>query len=210
MIQVDAKHINNTMSAEREKRYKRFTAGAKEYQNKKDIHRMALCLYVIQNEKLYLEGGYTSVYDLGTKLLGVSNGTISGYISIAKKFLDTNTGKTIFATDKGDFGYLQLLEMKKLKVEEAKELVSNGTITFNSTASEIKQAVSDYLSHIKAEEVQAKEDSIKPIKTAYEGFHKAYNELCERVGDDDTNKNLLQSIMDSVVVLYNENDRLWN
>jgi len=171
---------------------------------------MALCLYVIQKEKLYVEGGYTSVYDLGVNLLKLSKGTISGYIGIAKKFLDTDTGKTIFATDKGDYGYMQLLELKKLKVDEAKELVASGKINYNSTAPEIKQAVSDYLGHRQLEEQQAKEDSLKPIKTAYEAFHKAYNELAERVGDDTTNKNLLQSIMDSVVVLYNENDRLWN
>lgn len=207
---MNASQINQSISAEREKRYKRFTAGAKEYQNKKDIHRTALCLYVIQTEKLYLEGGYTSVYDMATKLLGLSKGTISGYISIAKKFLDTNTGKTIFATDKGDFSYLQLLELKKLKVEDAKSLIESGVINYNSTANEVKQAVNDYLSRIKAEEAQAKEDAIQPIKKAYEDFHKAYNELCERVGDDTTNKNLLQSIMDSMVVLYNENDRLWN
>ena len=46
---------------------------------------MALCLYVIQNEKLYYEGGYSSVYDLGVNLLKLSKGTISSYISIAKK-----------------------------------------------------------------------------------------------------------------------------
>ena len=68
----------------------------------------------------------------------------------------------------------------------------------------------DFSSEELEKRIREEEDSIKPIKTAYEGFHKAYNELCERVGDDDTNKNLLQSIMDSVVVLYNENDRLWN
>lgn len=171
---------------------------------------MALCLYVIQNEKLYYEGGYSSVYDLGVNLLKLSKGTISGYISIAKKFLDTDTGKTIFATDKGDFGYMQLLELKKLKVDEAKELVNSGVINCNSTAQEIRLAVSEYLGRRQAEEQKAKEDSIEPIKKAYEAFHKAYNDISARVGEDTTNKNLLQSIMDSVVVLYNENDRLWN
>ena len=210
MIQVNANRINQNVSATRQSRYKKFTQGAVQYQNKKDIHRMALCLYVIQKEKLYVEGGYTSVYDLGVNLLKLSKGTISGYISIAKKFLDTDTGKTIFATDKGDFGYMQLLELKKLKVDEAKELVNSGTINCNSTAQEIRLAVSEYLGHRQAEEQKAKEDSIEPIKKAYEAFHKAYNDLSARVGDDTTNKNLLQSIMDSVVVLYNENDRLWN
>lgn len=209
MIRMDAKHIDKTVSAEREKRYLRFTTSAKEYQNKKDIHRTALCLYVIQNEKLYLEGGYSSVYELGVNLLGLSKGTISGYVNIAKKFLDRNTGKTIFATDRGDFGYMQLLEMKKLKVEDVKELIGIGAIDYNSTVSEIKTAVDDYLGDRKAKEAQAKEDSIKPIKTAYEAFQSAYNELYQRTTDD-TSKKLLQSIMDSVVVLYNENDRLWS
>ena len=103
--------MENSVSATRQNRYNRFTKAALEYQKKKDIHRMALCLYVLQTEKLYLEGGYTSVYDLGTKLLKVAKGTISNYVNVAKKFLDTDTRKSIFATDKGDFSYLQLLEM---------------------------------------------------------------------------------------------------
>lgn len=198
------------MTEERQKRYNRFTAGAKEYQNKKDIHRMALCLYVLQTEKLYVVGGYTSIYDLAMKQLNISKGTISGYINIAKKFLDVNTGKTIFASDKGDFGYLQLLELKKLKVEEAQQLFNTGVINYNSTASEIKGAVSLYLGHKQAEEQQAKENALKPLKEAYEAFHVAYNELSNIVGNDTNAKNLMQTIMDSVVVLYNENDRLWN
>lgn len=210
MIQVQGNNMENSVSATRQNRYNRFTKAALEYQKKKDIHRMALCLYVLQTEKLYLEGGYTSVYDLGTKLLKVAKGTISNYVNVAKKFLDTDTGKSIFATDKGDFSYLQLLEMKKLKKEEAQELVNSGTVTFSSTAQEIKGAVASYLGQIKAEQEKVKEDSIKPIKDAYEAFNKSYNELYKYIGEDDSCKELLQQIMDSVVVLYNENDRLWN
>lgn len=170
---------------------------------------MALCLYVLQSEKLYLEGGYKNVYEMGAKILGVSKGTVSGYVAVAKKYLDSNTGKSIFASEKGDFSYLQLLEMKKLTKEDALQLVSNGSITYNTTVKEIKAIVAAHLGQIEAEKQQAREKSIEPIKTAYEAFHKAYNKLSECVGEDDTCKGLLQEIMDSVVVLYNENDRLW-
>lgn len=209
MIQVQGNQMNN-VSATRQQRYKRFTNAAVEYQKKKDIHRTALCLYVLQSEKLFLEGGYKSVFDLGVDILKVSKGTISGYVNVAKKFLDTNTGKSIFASDKGDFTYLQLLEMKKLKTEEAKELVNSGIVNYGSTAQEIKSAVASYLGQIQAEKDKLKEDSIKPIKTAYEAFNASYNELYDIVSGDDTCKELLQNIMDSVVVLYNENDRLWS
>lgn len=171
---------------------------------------MALCLYVLQSEKLYVEGGYTNIYDLGIKILKVSRGTVSGYVQIAKKFLDSNTGKSVFATDTADFSYIQLVELKKLKPDEVKELVSGGKVTFDSTREEIKQAVAAYLTDKKQEAAEAKEEAVKPIKDAYEAFHKAYNELVKRVGDDTDNKELLQSIMDSMVVLYNENDRLWS
>lgn len=209
MIQVQGNQMNN-VSITRQQRYNRFTKAAIEYQKKKDIHRTALCLYILQSEKLYLEGDYKSVFDLGVDILKVSKGTVSGYVNVAKKFLDTNTGKSIFASDKGDFTYLQLLEMKKLKTEEAKELVNSGIVNYGSTAQEIKSAVASYLGQIQAEKDKLKEDSIKPIKTAYEAFNASYNELYEMVSGDDACKELLQKIMDSVVVLYNENDRLWN
>lgn len=210
MIQTQGNNLDNAVNANRRKRYERFCNGAIEYQKKKDIHRMALCLYVLQSEKLFVEGGYTNIYELGMKLLNVSRGTVSGYVQIAKKFLDSNTGKSIFANDSGDFSYFQLTALKKLKPDDVKELLSTGKITFNTTEKEIKQAVAAYLTDKKQEEAEAKEEAVKPIKDAYEAFHKAYNELEKRVGDDTDNKALLQSIMDSVVVLYNENDRLWN
>lgn len=210
MIKRNVNHIQNVVSEERKKRYDKFTNGAYTYQSKKDILRMALCLYMLQNEKLYIDGGYTSIYELATDLYKLSKGTISGYINIAKKFLNAETGRTIFATDKGDFGYLQLLELKKLKVDEAKELVESGLINYHSTANEIKTAIVTYQTLKKSEIEKEKEDSIRPIKEAYEKFHEAYNKLDELVGEEMEKKELLQSIMDSVVILYNENDRLWS
>lgn len=209
MIQVQGSKLES-VSASREGRYKKYTKAAIEYQRRKDVLRTVTCLYIIQTEKLYLEGGYTSIYDLGMKVMNVSKGTISNYMGVAKKFMDVNTGRTIFASDQGDFSYLQLVELKKLKKEEAQELVQKGIVKYDSTAKEIKAAVADYLGHIKAEQQQVKEDSIKPIKDAYEGFHVAYNALSDRIGQDAESKKLLQDIMDSVVVLYNNNDRLWS
>ncbi len=202
--------VSQTVSKARIQRLQKFSNAAIEYQKRKDIFRTALCLQVIQNEKLYLESDYDNMSKFSTSLLGLTKGTISNYLNIAKKFLDSKTGTSIFASDKGDFGYLQLVELKKLSVDEAKDIVSRGIINYNTPAKEVKQAVSDFKAQIQQDTAKAKEDSIKPIKTAYEAFNTSYNELYELVSGDDICRELLQKIMDSVVVLYNENDRLWN
>lgn len=209
MIQMQGENVQQSVSVVREQRLQRFSKAAIEYQKKKDLHRVALCMQVIYNEKLYLEAGHANIYELGKSVLGTTRATTSNYLTVAKKFLDSNSGKSIFADGSRDFGYTQLVEMKKLSVDDAKELVKSGAINFDSTAKEIKQTVAEFVTMQKKDAEKLKEESLNPLKDAYEDFHKAFNELQERVTDE-AGKALLQKIMDSVVVLYNENDRLWN
>ena len=207
MIQLQGERIQS-VAMSREARLNKYMKATLEYQKRKDVLRSMTCLYIIHSEKLYLEAGYSSIYDLGMKEMKLSKATISNYMSISKKFMNIETARSLFATDKNDFSYLQLFELKKLSLEEAQQLLADSTIKFDNTASEIKSAVASYLADKQAEKDRVKEDTIKPIKDAYEAFHGAFNKLYEKAGEEE--KELLQQIMDSVVLIYNSNDRIFN
>lgn len=208
MIQLQGKELEVSAAKSRVDRLAKFTSAAITYSKKKDIHRCALCMQVINNEKLYLEGGYKTCYEcINAVFGGITRATVSNYLTIARRFLDANTGKTIFADGDKDFVYTQLIELKKLKVDEVRELMKD-TITYDSTVAEIKEAVTGYKARLQASHDEERERAIAPLKKAYEDFHKAYNELSEHLNND-SDKELMQRMMDSVVLLYNENDRLW-
>lgn len=202
-----------SIAEKRQKRYEKFVNAALAYQKKKDLCKTALCIQIINSEKLYLEGGYNNIYDCGMAILNVARGTVSNYVMVARAFINPDTGLSVFATEHGDFNLVQLLELKKLKKEEVDSLIKGGMINFRTPANEIKALVATYLGKQKEkrqkEDDEAREERIKPIKDAYEAFHKAFNALNEYCGVDDVCKEYLQQIMDSVVVLYHNNDRLW-
>ena len=209
MIQVPGKQIES-VSASRAKRFNKYMNAVVEYQNRKDVLRTLTCLYIIHSEKLYLEAGYKSITELGVNMLHLSRGTISNYMTVARKFMNLDTAQSVFASDNKDFSYLQMVEMKKLEKDEVFQLLQSGMISYDSTAKEIKNCVSEYLDKKKRASDQAREDEIKPIREAYEAFHSAYNDLSGSIGDDDQKKEMLQRIMDAVVFIYNSNEKLWN
>lgn len=209
MINISSSGMNQTTSIVRQQRLRSFCNAALKYQERKDIHRTALCIYVIHSEKLFKESEYQNIYDLGKSLLGASKVTTSNYINVAKKFLDGKTGRSIFESNNKDFGFSQLVELKRLDVDDVRKLLECGEITLDTTAKDIKNVVSEYIARTKEEARKAKEDSLKPLKEAYENFNTAFNELYESVTDEHF-KELLSIMMDSAVTLYNENDRLWN
>ena len=199
------------VSQARIKQLSKYTNAGIEYQKRNDIHRLALCVQAIHKEKLYLESGHKNIYTYCKEKYNVERGTVSNYINVAKKFLDTNTGKSVFAQGKADFNFLCLIELKGLTVEEVKSLLDDKKINLSSSAKEIKQAVKDLRAYQKEQERLEAEGRKAPIIEAYEAYNKAFNDLNKRIPDSDKeSKELMQKIMDCVVILYNENDRLWN
>lgn len=208
MIQVTGKAAHD-ISHSRGMKLRKCIESAREYQKINDVFRVALCLRTIQNEKLYLDSEYKDIYAVGRIALKIQRGTVYNYLTVARKFLDADTGSSVFKNGDMDFAIMQLLELKKQTVEEIRGMLDSGVITFDTPAKAIKQIVADIEAR-KAKEVErTKEESVKPLKDAYETFHVAFNQLKSLVGSDDEISELLQTIMDSVVFLYNENDRLW-
>lgn len=211
MIQLgnDKLTDNSGYAQERLKQLERYTRACQEYQKKQDSKRVALCVNSIYRDRLFLESGEKDIYSYCQKHFNIVRGAVGNYNTVARKFLDRNTGYSIFADGKRDFSFSCLLKLKSLLPDEIRELLKDGTLTLETTARDCEAIVAGIKARKKEAVKQDKEESLKPIKQAYEDFHMSYNELRQIVQDNDTALELMQKIMDCVVILYNQNDRLW-
>lgn len=208
-IAVKGTNLDGGISQARLDRLEKFTKAGWTYQARKDYHRMALCLQIIYNEKLYLESDSKDIYDYVRTHFNIQRGSTSNYLQVARKFLNSDTGNSVFIDNNVDFDITQLIKLKKLSVEEVKEMLQSGVISFDSTVREIEEAVNKYDKDKENKKKQAIEESLKPLNEAYEKYHVAFNKLRDMLSGNNEALELMQEIMDCVVLLYNENDRLW-
>ena len=204
-MKADAEEVSKM----RVKRYHYITDQIKVFNVNHDTFRVALCLQIIHNEKLYLDGGFKNVSEYGKKLLGMKTMTINNYVRVARKFLDPTTGTSIFSKNGEDFGYTQLVSLLKLDPYDAKELFASGRISYNMSARDIKKTVDSYIEEKQREATEEMMSQLEPYEASYEEFHAAYNRLKEYLEDksDVKGQELLQEIMNAVVIFYNEKVR---
>ena len=198
------------VSQSRLQQLEKYTNAGIEYQKKNDSNRLALCVYLIYTNKLFLEAGFKNIYDYCKEHFNIERGTTSNYVNVAKKFLDSSNGRSIFAQGNADFSFIAMIELKSLSPDDIRYLLNNGKITLGCTANEAKTIAKEYKDYKKEQARLEAEGRKAPIIEAYEAYNKAFNELKNCIPDSDTKaKDLLQKIMDNVVILYNNNDRLW-
>lgn len=172
-------------------------------------NEIAMGLYLIHTEKLYLASNYKSVFEVAKAVLNFSRMTASNYIRVAKRFIEKKRPVSIFYDGKSglDFNISQLIQLLKLTDDEIKFCMEGGLLEYTTSITVIKSVVKtmkDSRDEDKAKQAQAAKE---PFQAAYEDFHKAYNELKEHLleMEDETAANeLLPKIMDAVCVVYAE------
>ena len=183
--------------------------------NKLDPIRFEIArgLHLINAEKLYMVGGYTSISDYANAVLGFNNVVTSSYVRIAKRFLKRNWPESIFSsvanpeTSMEDFGISQLIEMLRLSDDDIKVLMADKRLTYYTSVPKLKALIKEYKAEKANREREAKEESYQTMDAAHEDFHNAYNELKQHlldVGDLEAANVLLPRIMDQVIIIYRE------
>lgn len=172
-------------------------------------NEIAMGLYLIHTEKLYLASNYKSVFEVAKAVLNFSRMTASNYIRVAKRFIEKKRPVSIFYDGKAglDFNISQLIQLLKLTDDEIRFCMEGGMLEYTTSVTAIKVLVKVMKdSRDKDKEKQA-EAAKEPFQAAYEDFHTAYNELKEHLleMEDETGANeLLPKIMDAVCVVYAE------
>lgn len=213
MIVPDFSDIRNYRLRQATQKIFRLTNAAK-----RNLFEIAVTLLKIQTEELYVEDGYSNIYEYGEKVLGYKKAMTNNLVRIAGQYIDKEAMKSILATDSGDYSVSQLQELLVIEPTDAKQLSDSEIITPSMTTKAIRKAVKDFRESEKTEP-EEKEDSGScdgeddsgkgedEYSTAYEDFHKFYNELKEflsTVPADTTvaKESLLPSIMSSVMTMH--------
>lgn len=213
MIVPDFSDIRNYRLRQATQKIFRLTNAAK-----RNLFEIAVTLLKIQTEELYVEDGYSNIYEYGEKVLGYKKAMTNNLVRIAGQYIDKEAMKSILATDSGDYSVSQLQELLVIEPTDAKQLSNSEIITPSMTTKAIRKAVKDFRESEKTEP-EEKEDSGScdgeddsgkgedEYSTAYEDFHKFYNELKEflsTVPADTTvaKESLLPSIMSSVMTMH--------
>ena len=185
---------------------------------KKNLFEIAVTLLKIQSEKLYEEDGYTNIYDYGEKVLGYKKAMTNNLVRIAGQYIDKDTMKSILATETGDYSVSQLQELLVIEPTDAKQLADTETITPAMTTKAIREAVKTFRDGEKETETEdsgtdepadgtEETDGDNEYNTAYEDFHRLYNELkgyLDTVPADTTNatQSLLPALMSAVMTMH--------
>lgn len=213
MIVPDFSDIRNYRLRQATQKIFRLTNAAK-----RNLFEIAVTLLKIQTEELYVEDGYSNIYEYGEKVLGYKKAMTNNLVRIAGQYIDKEAMKSILATDSGDYSVSQLQELLVIEPTDAKQLSDSEIITPSMTTKAIRKAVKDFRENEKTEPEEkedngscdGEDDSGKgedEYSTAYEDFHKFYNELKEflsTVPADTTvaKESLLPSIMSSVMTMH--------
>lgn len=214
MIVPDFSDIRNYRLRQATQKIFRLTNAAK-----RNLFEIAVTLLKIQTEELYTEDGYSNIYEYGEKVLGYKKAMTNNLVRIAGQYIEKETMKSILATDSGDYSVSQLQELLVIEPTDAKQLSDSEIITPTMTTKAIREAVKNFREAEKEEPEEPTEDSVSgegedgscesedEYNTAYEDFHKFYNELKEflsTVPADTTvaKESLLPSIMSSVMTMH--------
>lgn len=176
-------------------------------------NEIAMGLYLIKTDKLYLASDYKSVFEVAKDVLGFARMTTTNYIKVAKRFIDKQRPVSIFYDGKSgiDFTISQLVALLRLTEDEIRYCMESGMLdicTPISAISEVVKIMLDKREQTKAQEHDRKiRDTMKPFQESYDSFHTAYNALKEHLTstNDDVGANtLLPNIMDAVCAMYAE------
>lgn len=172
-------------------------------------NEIAMGLYLIHTEKLYLASNYKSVFEVAKAVLDFSRMTASNYIRVAKRFIEKKRPVSIFYDGKSglDFNISQLIQLLKLTDDEIRFCMEGGMLEYTTSVTAIKSVVKVMKDSRDKEQAEQAEAAKGPFQAAYEDFHTAYNELKEHLLEleDETGANeLLPKIMDAVCVVYAE------
>lgn len=172
-------------------------------------NEIAMGLYLIHTEKLYLASNYKSVFEVAKAVLNFSRMTASNYIRVAKRFIEKKRPVSIFYDGKAglDFNISQLIQLLKLTDDEIKFCMEGGMLEYTTSITVIKSVVKVMKDNRDKDKAKQAEAAKEPFQAAYDDFHTAYNELKEHLleMEDETGANeLLPKIMDAVCVVYAE------
>lgn len=122
-----------------------------EYQKCEDFNKLCLCLLTISNERLYLEAKYKTIYDYCLDKFKMKKTTVYLYITVAKKFLNPDTGDSYFIRKGIDLKYSQLVRLRQLSIGEVNTMLDNGLINPETKIRDIEILVKDYLASKKSD-----------------------------------------------------------
>ena len=170
---------------------------------------IAMGLYLIHSEKLYLASDYKSAYDVAKGVLDFSRLTASNYIRVAKRFIEKKRPVSVFYDGKSgiDFTVSQLIQMLQLTDDEIKFCMEGGMIDYTTSVTALKSLVKVMKEQRVDNQAKEAEAAKEPFQAAYDDFHTAYNALKAHLLEieDETGANeMLPKIMDAVCVVYAE------
>ena len=120
---------------------------------KKAIYNIALTLSKVDANKLYVAGGFKSVYEYAEKELDLGRATVNNYIRVANRFLETNAGgyATITLNNsakeidaKAEYPITTLTELLVLDDDKVKQITDDGEIDSTMNQKQVRAVVAQY------------------------------------------------------------------
>ena len=123
-------------------------------QGKKAIYNIALQLAKVEKNELYKAGGYKSVTEYAQKELELGKATVSNYIRVANRFLETNNNGTFAGISlndtakeidsKSEYPLTTLTELLVLDDEKVKQITDDGEIDSSMNQKQVRKVVAQY------------------------------------------------------------------
>lgn len=172
-------------------------------------YEIAMGLYTIHKDNLYLVSEYNSTYDLAMSELGFSRITASNYIRVAKRFINKQKPISIFNDSKSgiDFTIGQLIYLLPLTDDEIRHAIDIGLLQYTTSINSIKLIVKQLKEERYYTPKQKNKTAIHEFKCKYENFYIAYTVLedyMHRNNDWEGINDHLPEIKATVADLYEE------
>lgn len=125
---------------------------------KENMLEIAHVLAMIKNDNM-LNDEFIDIFDYAKKMFGFKKSTVYKMLKCANTFISDNGKETVFITEKDDFSLSQLFEMQSESVEDIKEMLDNGVITFDMPCKEIRNVMKEKKKAEKTEDIEDTEDT---------------------------------------------------
>lgn len=100
-----------------------------ELASNRNLFKIASILKAVEENKLYEDDGFKNTTEYGQQVLGYKKTSVSTMIRAAQRFIDDQTGETVFPHSPGnDYTMFQLTELLTLSDESIGDLIASGEL----------------------------------------------------------------------------------
>lgn len=100
-----------------------------ELASNRNLFKIASILKAVEENNLYMDDGFKNTTEYGHEVLGYKKTSVSTMIRVAQRFIDDQTGETVFPHSPGnDYSMFQLTELLTLSDESIGDLIASGEL----------------------------------------------------------------------------------